>query len=324
MAKMNNDVDFSLRFAAQTGRVSAAEVPRYILYGDASARPDWFVNVEPLDRRSRERGWLIGAHTHPRFMQMVVCTDGGGEMSIEGETLSFGRASVLIVPPHRIHGFRYEEASNGWVITIESHYLADLLVRAPALKAILDVPGAFQLDPAILPTIIDAIVALSDELREAREAKAIGAEIQLLSLLLGLLRHWPASERERPARTDGRADLVERYKELVENRYREQPHLPDLAGELNVSTSQLRLACRTVAGMSPLEMMHDRILVEARRCLAYTRMSVGDVAHWLGFSDAPYFSRFFTKIAGQSPTEYRRRQDFGGGDQQSPDAAVNA
>lgn len=109
---------------------------------------------------------------------------------------------------------------------------------------------------------------------------------------------------------DGRGDLVDRYKQLVESRYRQQPHLPDLASELGVSASQLRLACRSVAGMSPLEIMHDRILAEARRCLAYTTMSIGEVADWLGFSDTPYFSRFFSKIAGQSPTDYRRAQIF--------------
>ncbi|MDH7639263.1 helix-turn-helix domain-containing protein [Sphingomonas oryzagri] len=315
-------MDFSLASPALIGSVSAAAVPRYILYGDASARPDWFVNVEPLDQRCRERGWVIAPHTHPRFMQMVVVDEGGGEMSVEGETIPFSSSSILVVPPHRIHGFRYLEATTGWVLTIEINYLADLLVRAPALKTVLDVPGVFDLTVAILPSIAEEISGLAQELAEMRPGNAIGAEIKLLSVLLLLLRNWPASDGQRRPPADSRSALVERYKELVERRFREQPQLTEVAEELKVSVSQLRLACKTVAGVSPLELMHDRIAGEAKRCLIYTTMSIAEIADWLGFADGAYFSRFFAKAAGKSPTNYRRKQDFSGDALTSPETAA--
>jgi len=295
---------------AQVGSLSAADVPRYILFGDESVRSDWFVNVEPLDRRPRDSGWVIAPHTHPRFTQMAFCTAGGGDLSVEGETRAFGPGSVLVVPPHTIHGFHYQEDSNGWVVTIERNYLADLLVRAPALTAIVEAPGIFAFDADVMCVIVNHITSLCDELHDMREAKAIGAEIGLLSVLLTLLRHWPADETLRQKGVDGRAGLVGRYKELLERRYREQPHLSHLARELGVSQSQLRMACGSIAGMSPLELMHDRTLAEAQRCLAYTAMSVGEIADWLGFSDASYFSRFFKQAAGEPPTAYRRKKAF--------------
>lgn len=314
-------MDFSHQAPAQIGSVSAAEVPRYILYGDASARPDWFVNVELLDQRCRERGWMIAPHTHPRFMQIIICEIGGGDMSIEGATIPFGPASILVIPPHRIHGFHYADATVGWVLTIENNYLADLLVRAPALKTVLEIPGVFDVDPAIIPAIGEQVAGLAEELGEMRAGNAIGAEIRLLSVLLLLLRNWPQADQQRKTSADSRSDLVGRYKELVERRYREQPALPAVADELGVSVSQLRLACKTIAGISPLEMMHDRILAEAKRCLIYTTMSVTEIADWVGFADGAYFSRFFRKASGQAPTDYRRRQDFSGDALRSPETA---
>jgi len=321
MAETENRMDFSLTPRAQIGSVSATEVPRYILYGDASARPDWFVNVEPLDQRCRERGWVIAPHTHPRFMQIVVIDRGGGEMSVEGETVAFSSASILVVPPHRIHGFRYTHSTDGWVLTIENNYLADLLVRAPALKKVLEVPGAFNVDPVILPAVAREIEGLANELMELQAGNAIGAEIRLLSVLLLLLRNWPKTEGKPQGFTDSRSDLVTRYKELVERCYRHQPSLTDVADELGVSISQLRLACKTIVGISPLEIMHDRILAESKRCLIYTTMSITEIADWLGFTDGSYFSRFFSKATGQSPTNYRRRQDFSGDALTSPETA---
>ncbi len=303
--------DFSPKSGALRGSISAAGVPRYILYGDAGARADWFVNVEHLDHRCRERGWVITPHTHPRFTQIVICTTGGGEITIEGETHLFSRDCAMVIPSYCIHGFRYADDTAGWVLTIENDYLADLLVRAPALKLVFGEPGVVPLDPAALPRIDAEFINLAAELHEQRNGCAIGSEIHLLAILLVLLRQWPI-------RTTGSAAggvrqvLVDRFKTIVEDRYRTHPALPAIADELHVSVSQLRLACKTVTGVSPIAILHDRILAEAKRCLAYTTMPIGTLADWLGFSDVAYFSRFFVKTTGVTPTAFRRAQQFRG------------
>jgi AraC family transcriptional activator of pobA len=315
-------MDLSVKLPLTMGSFSATDVPRYILYGDVGARPDWFVNVEPLDQRCRERGWVIAPHTHPKFTQIMICQGGGGEMSVEGETLTFGAGSVMIVPPHRIHGFRSDAPTGGWVLTIESNYLADLLIRAPALRQVVHEAGVYNFASNVIPILSGDFEALARELREHRDGKAIGAEIHLLSILLKMLRNWPDDGRfQRPVQSS-RTELITRFQDVVERRYREQPALPDIARELGVSMSQLRLACRAVAGLSPIGLIHDRLLAEAKRCLAYTTMSIADIAYWLGFSDSAYFSRFFTKASGVPPSIYRRKQDYKSGATQWPEIAA--
>ncbi|MEG3166244.1 helix-turn-helix domain-containing protein [Sphingomonas sp. PB2P19] len=306
MAKPENRMDFSPKPAA--GSVTATTTPNYVLYGDTGTPPDWFVNLEPLEQRSSERGWIIAPHTHPRFTQVILCRDGGGEMTIDGERRAFGPASVMVVPPFRIHGFDYAEATSGWVLTIENNYLAGLLVRAPALEVVLRDPGVFGLDPAILPACEAELDGLAAELESRAISSAIGAEIRLLSILLLLLRHWPAKAPS-PAVHGGRAETVRRFKDIVEHRFRKHPALPEIARELGVSVSQLRLACNSVAGMSPMALLHDRVVAEAKRCLAYSNMSIAEIADWLGFTDTAYFSRFFAKATSQTASCYRTRNN---------------
>lgn len=302
MAQTENRLDFSLDRA--TGSVTAITTPHYVLYGDVGTPPDWFVNLEPLEQRSSERGWIIAPHTHPRFTQLVVCRDGGGQMTIEGEQRAFGPGSIMVVPPFRIHGFHYAEATSGWVLTIENNYLAGLLARAPALEVVLRDPGVFDLHSAVLPACEAELARLAGELDSQDNSSAIGAEIRLLSILLLLLRHWPAKVPPQMVQ-GGRAETVRRFKEIVEQRYREHPALPGIARELGVSVSQLRLACNSVVGMSPIALLHDRIVAEAKRCLAYSNMSIAEIADWLGFADTAYFSRFFSKAISQTATSYR-------------------
>ena len=48
-------------------------------------------------------------------------------------------------------------------------------------------------------------------------------------------------------------------------------------------------------------------MIEARRDLVYTAMTISQISFRLGFADPAYFSRFFAKRAGVSPSDYRAK-----------------
>jgi AraC family transcriptional activator of pobA len=47
------------------------------------------------------------------------------------------------------------------------------------------------------------------------------------------------------------------------------------------------------------------VLLEAQRDLAYTTLSIKQIALGLGFGDAGYFTRFFQRLSGRTPTQWR-------------------
>ena len=57
--------------------------------------------------------------------------------------------------------------------------------------------------------------------------------------------------------------------------------------------------------MGALDLLHERLILEARRMLAYTPATIAEVAAELGFDDPAYFSRFFSRSVGASPSGYR-------------------
>jgi AraC family transcriptional regulator, transcriptional activator of pobA len=91
----------------------------------------------------------------------------------------------------------------------------------------------------------------------------------------------------------------------VEDRFTEHADLREHCAALGVTPSTLARACRAVAGHSPLEMIHERLMLEARRMLSYSSLSVSQVAYALGFEPA-YFSRFFAQREGVSPLAFQR------------------
>ena len=60
-------------------------------------------------------------------------------------------------------------------------------------------------------------------------------------------------------------------------------------------------------GHSASQVLHQRLLLEAQRDLAYTAMTVGEIALDLGFCEAGYFTRFFRQRMGTTPGQWRQR-----------------
>ena len=83
--------------------------------------------------------------------------------------------------------------------------------------------------------------------------------------------------------------------------------MAEYAAALHVSESRLRSACLALTGQSPIQLIHARILLEAKRRLHYTDGPVQEIAYALGFEDPAYFTRFFSRRAGLSPRAFRQR-----------------
>ncbi len=81
------------------------------------------------------------------------------------------------------------------------------------------------------------------------------------------------------------------------------------ARALGVSLDQLNRGCRAATGRTPLQIVHDRLLAEAKRSLIYTSMSVQEVGFSLGFADPAYFTRFFAQREKCSPSQFRARTE---------------
>ena len=73
-----------------------------------------------------------------------------------------------------------------------------------------------------------------------------------------------------------------------------------------MSRAQLYAVTMQAVGKSPLRILHERMILECKRELTYSSQTVGQIAYELGFTDEAYFSRFFTRHAGMSPSAFRK------------------
>jgi AraC-like DNA-binding protein len=80
------------------------------------------------------------------------------------------------------------------------------------------------------------------------------------------------------------------------------------ARRLGVSVPLLRDAVRAAGGQNPKELILQSRLTEAKALLAETSLPVHRVAQEIGYADAAYFTRLFTKRVGVPPRVFRQQQ----------------
>ncbi|MBL0339955.1 MAG: AraC family transcriptional regulator [Bacteroidetes bacterium] len=98
------------------------------------------------------------------------------------------------------------------------------------------------------------------------------------------------------------ADCFE-FQQLLEAEYHENRVVTQYAQKLNTSEKKLALTIKKYLGISPLQAIHDRILLEAKRLLLFETTSHKEISFQLGFDSPASFSLFIKNKTGFSPSE---------------------
>jgi AraC family transcriptional activator of pobA len=259
--------------------------------------------LEFVDERSRPASWVIRPHAHADLHHIFEISAGGGVIHADGAQLELAAPMIIVAPAGAVHGFHWIPETVGQVLTLSDAFLRAIAQRDPALSHM--ATGGVWAAPCREARIPDAMSELARELNWKAAGHDLAVEAKLSIVLVETLRLRAKVEREAQAPPGPHALLVARYRQLIEERFREHPSVELCAVELGVSAGRLRLACRTVAGVSPGRILLDRLALEAQRVMRYSNMTVGQVANYLGFSDPAYFSRFFARECGSTPRSFR-------------------
>jgi AraC family transcriptional regulator, transcriptional activator of pobA len=286
-----------------------SEIPQYSLYGEASQDVDeHFLHVESIAERSQLHDWKIRPHAHRDLHHFLLVQKGGGILQVEDAEHEFRSPALIALPLACVHGFEFRPGTDGWIVTA-SGALMDRIERAhTVLSPVLKETSVAGLSGVVARATGNLFASLVTEFRSQLPARRAAAELWLMAIMVQALRCklQKAPDASRPGGAD--AELVLRYRSLIEAHFAKPLLIAEYAKRLFVSHERLRQACLRVTASTPLELLNLRRMVEAKRCLLYTNMSVGVIAEYCGFEDPAYFSRFFARATGNSPLRYRKAQ----------------
>lgn len=105
---------------------------------------------------------------------------------------------------------------------------------------------------------------------------------------------------------DVQLDIFRMFPVLVEEHFKTFRRVADYADMMHRSPKTITNIFAMQSGKSPLQIIHDRIILEAKRLLLYTDKSSKEIAMELGFEEPAQFSRFYKKHTGLTMQEFKK------------------
>jgi len=282
-------------------------LPTYALYGESgrSFGVDW-LHCESIAERSRLHEWKIRPHRHDVLFQILYVRRGKAVVLADGARKPLSGPCIVTIPALAAHGFSFAPTIDGVVVTVVERHLQRLLSQEPRLASAVLRFRAEQLAAGGARALDEAATALQCEHAASGPWRALALDAKLLNLIVEVGRHQDAHDAAASLPTASRSvGHVQRFRDVVERRYHERPSLQECAQELGITSTQLNRVCRQVLGQSALDVMHARTVLEAQRELAYTNLSIKQIGLGLGFAEPGYFTRFFLRECGLTPTQWR-------------------
>jgi AraC family transcriptional regulator, transcriptional activator of pobA len=285
----------------------AGEVPVFKLYGESEQwiTPD-LIHCESIASRSILHNWHIAPHQHHGLFQLLLLERGHARILLDETQRDMRAGQLLLVPQRVIHGFQFNRHAQGHVITVAYPLLERIARHLDGELAMLGAPGLHTLaGDADGRYARMTCAALAAEYRQPSPHRQGQIEALLTTLLVWASRKamllQPAQVSDKGSRH------FARFERLIEEHYAGHHPVGYYAQQIGITSAHLNAIARGHAGKSALELIHERVLLEAKRNLAYTSMTVNAVSYALGFADPAYFTRFFKRRIGLAPKDFQRQ-----------------
>ena len=130
----------------------------------------------------------------------------------------------------------------------------------------------------------------------------------VLALLEVFARHLAlAAEQIATQQQHAEPPMIERARQVIEERSGESLTLADLARSVHASTFHFCKTFKRATGMTFTQYLSMVRIAKTKKLLANPQARISEVAYEAGFSSLTHFNRMFRRIAGQSPTDFRRQ-----------------
>lgn len=276
----------------------------------------------------------ISEHSH-EFFEMVYVRRGRGWHFIEGERYPIQTGDLYVISPDETHGYAPLEGETLHIINIlwMPQLVEDILrpAKSRSRGAASTLSGARQLlyvEPMLRKETRFTrrlhlagrtalrVELLIDEMRREQTQAAAGCELLLRHLFCALLVLLSRAYDEQNERARTRSEvaprvssqeiLVSRAIEYIEDNYARPVRVSDVAAHVALSSSRLAHVFKQHTRRGINEYLHEYRIARACAALMESRLSVGEIAADVGYSDARFFHRVFRRHTGCNPTQYRQ------------------
>ena len=247
-------------------------------------------------------------HKHDFYLVFFV-EKGSGIHHVDFTQHEVKEHQVYFIRPGQVHNWSLDVDTTGFQLMLSADVVTIFSNLAPF-------PFFEQNVPACLFLTQKEFENLKNHLHEIElilsDNDLLTKEIVLLRLhlLLKLLQKEYLNQFHGHDSSTKPEKVIKNFNTLIDDHFTTESSVNFYADKLNITANYLNILSQKYLKKPATEVIKERTILEAKRLLTSTDLSVKEIAYQLGFNDNAYFSKVFKKYTGKSPGDFKQSYNF--------------
>ncbi len=243
-----------------------------------------------------------------RFYQILIFTKGAGKHIVDFQEINYKSGTIIPIGINQVQMFRENPEVKGHAILFTKDFLFKSKSNFRFFRDFLLFNSEIQ--PLAIERNdydVDMILSIVHNLKLEEERKPdFGKEHILKNILSQLLINLERAKRNLSVVScSDSLELFSRFEDLLEDNLGNKISVAGYADKLNVSDKTLTKVVKLCTGRTPKKIIDSRNILEIKRLLSYTEMTVKEIAYQTGFDEPTNMVKYFKKHTGSPPMQFR-------------------
>ncbi len=249
------------------------------------------------------------AHTLT-YYDITWISEGSGFFCIDHKKYPVKPGDVIFSRPGEIRKWDKDKIVNGYALIFEEEFLSSFFNDTGFLRHLSyfhpEASSMISLDNETGHRISTLIKNIKSEIDTYQVKDKHILRALLYETLMLLNRAYTDVNSPNKESLGTKNQHVDRFVNLVNTNFKSCHSVRDYAEKLCITPNYLNETVKATTGINAKQYLQNKIILETKKMLAYTNLSVSEIASDMGFDDLSYFIRFFRKQTGCTPLEYRK------------------
>ncbi|MTI31740.1 helix-turn-helix domain-containing protein [Xanthovirga aplysinae] len=248
-------------------------------------------------------------HRHD-FYEVLFLTHGSGKHIIDNNQYNIQPPCIFFLSPGQAHKLELSQDIAGYIFLFTAEFY---LLHKNNKNKLLELPFFFNIKqenpPLRLLSLEDQQLLIQLFKRGCQLMQDPNDQFEIINALLDLilnLCHQLYPKQLKSVEKGKGQILVKRFRQLIEEKYQENPTIQQYADWLHVTPNHLTQTVKSLVGKTSSELIQEKTILEIKRLLIYTDLTASEIANQLNYHDQSYFTKFFKRATGMTPTEFKK------------------
>lgn len=281
------------------------------IYRDVDAKTGLNFRIQRMEDIYAERNGVTDEPHRHDYYTVLLIKKASGRHIIDFNAYPFADHQVFFVSPGQIHQVIEEKQSIGYVILFSPEFLEENNIPCYFIDDLNLFNDHGHSPPlSVNETEFSQLAGFCEEMLKIQQANLKYKELAISSYIKLFLIHGNnvcTLQGKDPQNQEAVNSILKNFKTLVNEKYSGWHQTVEYANELNVTPDYLNRVVKSLTGKTAKEFIQARIVIEAKRLIAFSDLTQKEIGYQLGFSEPANFSAFFKKNTGFPPSQFNKR-----------------